>query len=510
MSLSVRTLTGETRVLPESEITILATQIRGRLVRPDTPDYDAVRAIWNTAIDRRPALIARCVSSADVVTAVNFAVAQGLLLSVRGGGHNIAGSALCDSGMTIDLSQMRNVRVDPERRRAWVQGGALLSDVDRSTQAHGLAVPLGINSTTGVGGLALGGGFGWLSRRFGHTVDNIVSAEVVTAAGELIHASASENTDLFWALRGGSGNFGVVTEFEFALHPVGPMILSGPVVHALDDAPAVLRAYRQAARDLPDEATCWFVLRKAPPLPFLAPEHHGRPVLILVMAYAGAVEKGELALQPMRAIGTPLADGVSPHPYAAWQAAFDPLLGPGARNYWKSNDFEELDDGTIELAVAATRTLPTNECEIFVAQLGGAAGRVAVDAMAYAHRHTRYTMNIHGRWQTAAEDQTVIDWVRHLYERSAPLSMGSVYVNFVPEAGEVRRVGAFGANETRLRRIKSTIDPSNVFRANVAIEPMPCGRSRSFIGRMTARLHGLRESSADVVSSAEGRRRIHP
>jgi hypothetical protein len=253
------------------------------------------------------------------------------------------------------------------------------------------------------------------------------------------------------------------------------MILSGPVVHALEDAPAVLRVYRQAARDLPDEATCWCVLRKAPPLPFLASGHHGRPVLILVMAYAGAIEQGEIALKALRASGSPLADGVSSHPYAAWQAAFDPLLAPGARNYWKSNDFEELEDETIDLMVSATRTLPTDECEIFVAQLGGAAGRVAVDAMAYPHRHNRYTMNIHGRWQTAAEDEKVIAWVRDLYEQSAPRSTGSVYVNFVPEAGEVRRVGAFGANEARLRRIKSVVDPMNMFRANVPIEPLRTG-----------------------------------
>jgi hypothetical protein len=237
----------------------------------------------------------------------------------------------------------------------------------------------------------------------------------------------------------------------------------------------VLRRYRQVARELPDEATCWFVLRKAPPLPFLKAEHHGAPVLILAMAYAGAIEQGEAALRPLREIGTPLADAVSPHPYAGWQAAFDPLLAPGARNYWKSNDFTELGDDVLDLMVAAARKLPTNECEIFVAQLGGAAGRVAADATAYAHRQTRYTMNIHGRWQTPADDEKVIAWARDLYARSAPLSTGSVYINFVPEAGEVRTVGPFGANEARLRRIKSELDPSNIFRANVPIEPLRTG-----------------------------------
>ena len=223
---------------------------------------------------------------------------------------------------------------------------------------------------------------------------------------------------------------------------------------------------------MPDEATCWFVLRKALLLPFLKPEHHGRPVLILAMAYAGSIEKGEVALRPLRNIGAPLADGVSPHPYASWQAAFDPLVAPRARNYWKSNDFTELTDDVIDLMVAATETLPTDECEIFTAQLGGAAGRIAEDATAYPHRGTQFTMNIHGRWQTSGDDEKGIAWVRDLYERSAPLSRGSVYINFVPEAGEVRSVGPFGANESRLRKIKSQFDPANMFRANVTIEPL--------------------------------------
>ena len=472
MTLTIQTSSGERRSLPESEINDLAASMRGRLVRPEASDYDEVRQIWNSMIDRRPALIARCHGPADVMVAVKFASKHEMVMSTRGGGHNIAGSALCDDGLTIDLSPMRGVRVEPAQRRAWVQGGALLGDIDHETQAFGLAVPLGINSTTGVGGLALGGGFGWLSRAFGHTVDNIVSADVVTATGNLLRASTTENVDLFWAIRGGSGNFGVVTGFEFKLHRVGPMVLSGPVIHALDKAPAVLRAYQKAVRDMPDEATCWFVLRKAPPLPFLKPEHHGRPVLILVMTYAGSIEKGEAALRPLRDIGIPLGDGVSPHPYAAWQAAFDPLLAPRARNYWKSNDFTELSDDVIDLMAAAAATLPTDECEIFTAQLGGAAGRVSEDAMAYPHRSTQFTMNIHGRWQTPGDDKKVTAWVRDLYERSAPLSTGSVYINFVPEAGEVRSVGPFGANETRLRTIKSRFDPTNMFRANVTIEPL--------------------------------------
>ena len=311
-------------------------------------------------------------------------------------------------------------------------------------------MPTGINSTTGIGGLALGGGYGWLSRPFGHTVDNITGADIVTADGKLHRVSETQNPDLFWAIRGGGGNFGVVTEFEFRLHEVGPMIMTGPVVHPLEQAGTVLRAYRDVAGALPDEATCWFVLRKAPPLPFLAPEEHGRPVLILVMAYAGSLEDGERVLAPLRRIVAPIGDGVSPHPYTGWQAAFDPLLGSGARNYWKSHDYAELFDPLIDLMVDAASALPTDECEIFTAQLGGAAGRVPPDAMAYAHRATRYTMNIHGRWHDAGQDALCTAWVRSVFEKAAPISDGSVYINFVPEPDEIRSKGAFGANEARL------------------------------------------------------------
>jgi FAD/FMN-containing dehydrogenase len=472
MKMTIRGTDGTTRTLAVELADRLAAEMRGRLIRAEDADFNDACEIWNGMIEQRPALIAECAGTADVMAAVRFAVAEGLLTSVRGGGHNIAGSALCDSGLMIDLSKMRSVRVDPQAQRARVQGGALLGDIDHETQAFGLAVPTGINSTTGIGGLALGGGYGWLSRAYGHTVDNIVSADIVTADGRMVRASAEENPDLFWAIRGGGGNFGVVTEFEFRLHKVGPMLMTGPVVHPLEGASDVLRAYRGIADKLPDDVTCWFVLRKAPPLPFLDSKDHGRPVLILVMAYAGSPTKGEQALAPLRAIGSPIGDGVSPHPYKGWQAAFDPLLGSGARNYWKSHDYEALSDDLIDLMTEAAGNLPTDECEIFAAQLGGAAARVSPNAMAYAHRRTRYTMNIHGRWQDPAEDTASISWVRDLFERAAPMSTGSVYINFVPEAGESRTVGPFGDNLARLREIKTKVDPTNLFRANVQIDPL--------------------------------------
>lgn len=443
---------------------------RGQVLARGDDGYDAARSIWNMMIDRRPGLILRCAGTADVISAVRFAAEHDLLVSVRGGGHNIAGSALCDGGVVIDLSPMRAVRVWPGERRAAVQGGALLGDLDHETQVFGLAVPTGINSTTGVAGLALGAGFGWLSRAFGHAADNMLAADIVTADGALRHVSEAVEPDLFWAIRGGGGNFGVVTNFEFRCHPVGPSFLSGPVVHRLEDARAVLREYRELARELPDKATCWTVLRLAPPLPFLDSKYHGRPVLILVMTYVGETAKGEAALARLRAIGRPLADGVSPHPYARWQAAFDDLLGPGARNYWKSHDLIDLSDAAIDLMVGAAETLPDEESEIFTAQLGGAAGRISSDAIAFPHRNHKYTVNMHGRWRDPAKDASCKAWVRTLFEAMAPHATGSVYSNFVPEL-ESRTVGPYGANQPRLEAVKKQFDPENRFRTNVNIAP---------------------------------------
>ena len=313
--------------------------LSGSLLTPDSPGYDEARTIWNAMIDRRPGLIVQCADANDVARAVRFARAHDLLVAVRGGGHNIAGNAVCDGGLMIDLSPMRTVRVDQAARTARVGAGATLGDVDRTTQGYGLATPLGVNSTTGIAGLTLGGGFGWLSRRLGLTIDNLLSAEVVTAEGEIVRASARENPDLFWAIRGGGGNFGIVTSFEFQLHPVGPEVLSGLVVHPLGEARDVLRFYRDFLPTTPEAFSCWFVLRQAPPLPFLAPEWHGKPILALAMCWSGELAEGERVAAPLRSFGKPLADVVAPNPYADWQTALDPLLTPGFRNYWKSHDF---------------------------------------------------------------------------------------------------------------------------------------------------------------------------
>lgn len=445
---------------------------RGEVITPDNPAYDEARQVWNAMIDKRPGLILRPTGVADVQAAVRFAIAHNLLISVKGGGHNIAGSAVCEGGLMIDLSNMRAVRVFASERRVSVQGGALLGDIDHETQAFELAVPLGINSTTGVAGLALGGGFGWLSRKYGHTADNILSMDVVTPDGEFRHASEHENTDLFWALRGGSGNFGIVTSFDFRCYPLNPSFLSGPVIFAIDDAAAALREYRRIAKELPDEATCSFVFRKAPPFPFLDARHHGETVLILAMTYVGSISDGEKILAPLRAIGSPIGDGVSPHPFVGWQAAFDPLVAPRVRNYWKSNDFIDLPDEIIEIMVAAAEQMPSDECEVFTAHLGGASGQIATDKIAFPHRSHNFTMSAHGRWQDQKQDQECMAWVRKFFADTTAYATGGVYVNFVPEEEDGREIGPYGENQTRLETIKYLIDPENRFRSNVNILPV--------------------------------------
>ncbi len=448
-----------------------AAQLRGSLLDGSAPSYEEARKVWNGMIDCKPRFIVRCASAADAAAAVNFARDNGLAVAVRGGGHNIAGNAVCEGGLVIDFSQMRAVQVDAANKRARIEPGATLADVDRETQKFGLAIPVGINSTTGIAGLTLGGGFGWLSRKFGLTIDSLLSADVVTASGEQLHASPAENPDLFWALRGGGGNFGVVASFEFALHEAGPEMLSGLVVHPFDAAEEVLKSYRQALETAPDELSCWAVMRKAPPLPFLPPEWHGKEVLILAICYCGDMAAGEKAAAGLRSIGKPIADVVGPHPFVNWEQAFDPLLAPGARNYWKSHDFAELSDPAIETLLEAASRLPSPECEVFIAQLGGAVSRVAPDATAFPQRNAHYVMNVHSRWREPSQDQQCISWARDLFEAAKPHAIGTAYVNFMPSDETDRVEAAYGGNYRRLAEIKRRYDPGNFFRVNQNVRP---------------------------------------
>jgi FAD/FMN-containing dehydrogenase len=457
--------------LQAKKVDELKARVQGDVVLPQDEAYDSARTIWNAMVDKHPALIVRCAVDADVVGAVNFARDNGLPLAVRGGGHNIAGSALCDGGIVVDLSKMKSVRVDAGARRASVEGGATLGDFDAAAQAHGLATPLGINSTTGVAGLTLGAGFGWLSRKYGMTIDNLESAEVVTAAGEVLRASASEHPDLFWALRGGSGNFGAVTRFEFRLHPVGPNLLSGLIVYPLAEAEAVLQRYRDFVAAAPDELTVWTVLRKAPPLPFLPEKVHGQEVVVLALLYAGDPGAGQALIEPLRRFGNVQGEHIGVQPYAAWQQAFDPLLTPGARNYWKSHNFATLDDGLFDAVIEYVGKLPSPQCEIFFGAIGGATARPKPDATAYPHRDARFVMNVHGRWDGRSDDERCIAWSRAFFNASAPYASGGAYVNFLTADEGDRVRAAYGSNYERLAQVKRKYDPANLFSTNQNIKP---------------------------------------
>jgi FAD/FMN-containing dehydrogenase len=460
------------KLLPEAIIGEFKSNFQGDALIPGDAGYEEVRQIWNAMIDRRPVLIGRCISPEDVANAVRFSRKHNLLVSVRGGGHNIAGNAVCDDGLMIDLSLMKSIHVDPKVKRATVEPGCTLADLDAATQKHGLATPLGINSTTGVAGLTLGGGFGWLSRKFGMTIDNLLSADVVTADGNQLHASETENSDLFWGLRGGGGNFGIVTNFEFQLHPVGPNVLSGLIVFPFDEAKSVITQFARFTETMPDDLNIWMVSRKAPPLPFLPEAVHGNTVVVLAIFYAGDPAEGEKLIEPLRGFGTPHGEQIGVQPFTAWQQTFDPLLTKGARNYWKSHNFSRLSDGVIETMIEFAGTLPLPQCEIFIGTMGGQTTRVAPEAMAYSNRDANYVMNVHGRWESAADDARCISWAREFFTRSKPFASNGAYINFLTEEETNRIASAYGSNYNRLVELKQKYDPTNHFRMNQNIRPV--------------------------------------
>jgi FAD/FMN-containing dehydrogenase len=467
-----RTPTGDTIAIAKERVDALRTALRGSLVFPTDPGYDVARTLWNSMIDRRPAAVVRAAGASDVMQAVNFAREHGLLLAVRGGGHNIAGKAACDGGLMLDLSAMKSVRVDPVLAHAHVEPGALLSDFDRETQAFGLSTPTGINSTTGMAGLTLGGGFGWQSRKRGLTIDNLLGVDVVLASGELVQANAKQNADLFWAIRGGGGNFGVVTSFEYQLHKLGPEVLAGLIVYPFEQAPKVFEGWRRFTAKASDDMTAWLVLRKAPPLPFLPTSVHGTEVVVVAFCWIGELSRGnELAAQ-LRGFGTPAGEHVGAMPFVNWQTAFDPLLEPGARNYWKSHDFKAVTGDVERILCEAVGRLPSAECEVFIGHLGGAVNRVPAGATAYPHRDVEYIANVHTRWRESSDDTKCIAWARGLFDALTPHATGGVYVNFMPE-DETQRVaaGAYGPNYARLAELKAKYDSANLFCLNQNIRP---------------------------------------
>ncbi|HYA29208.1 MAG TPA: FAD-binding oxidoreductase [Acidobacteriota bacterium] len=445
--------------------------VKGSVLVPEDPGYKEARQVWNAMIDRRPAMIVQCADADDVPPAIAFARRNKLEISIRGAGHNIAGNALCDDGLTIDFSNMKTVRVDAVKRRAYVEPGATLADLDEATQAHGLATPVGINSTTGIAGLTLGGGFGWLTRKYGMTIDNLVSVDLITADGNKIRASENQHEDLFWAIRGGGGNFGVVTQFEFQLFPVGPEIFAGLMVFPFSQAKQVLNRYRDFVNSAPEDLNVWVVLRKAPPLPFLPESVHGKEVVVLPIFYSGAAEKAEKLIAPLRKFGDAHGEHLGVQPYVAWQKAFDGLLTPGARNYWKSHNFIQLADGALDSIIEYARKLPSPACEIFIGLIAGAPNRIAPDVMAYGHRDARFVLNVHGRWNESQDDAKCIGWARQFFAASAPYASAGAYVNFMTAEEGDRVAAAYGSNYGRLKEIKKRYDPENVFHLNQNIKP---------------------------------------
>jgi FAD/FMN-containing dehydrogenase len=459
-------------VLGDGTVAELAEAVRGEVIRPGDAAYDEARAIWNGAHDRRPALILRCAGVADVIRGVEFARSQDLLLAVRGGKHSIPGFSTCDDGMVLDLSPMQAVRVDPEAGTARAEAGVTWSVFDHETQAYGLATTGGLVSSTGVAGFTLGGGIGWLMRKHGLTCDNLLSADVVTADGRLVHASAEENADLFWGLRGGGGNFGVATSFEYSVHPVGPTITGGAIFYPGDRAAEILRFYREWVQDVPDELTSVANLLTCPPAPFLPEAWHGKPLVAIIPVHCGSLEDGERAVRPLRGLGEPVADLLGPIPYVAMQSLIDPLWGPGAHSYMKAGWMGGLDDAAIDTLVRHRDEVTSPKTEIHVHHMGGAVARVPADATAFGDRGAPFLLNVLASTFTADGYDDAVSWAQDLHGAMEPALTGGTYVNFLSNEGEERVRDAYGQDKyDRLVALKDAYDPTNLFRLNQNIAP---------------------------------------
>jgi FAD/FMN-containing dehydrogenase len=464
---------------PSASVPAMATQVRrlhhfdGELLAPGDAGYDEARTVWNGAVDRHPAIIARCTGPADVASAIRLARERDLPLAVRGGGHSIGGLSVCDGGLVIDLSPMRAIAVDPRARTARAGAGVLWGELDAATQAHGLATVGGIVTHTGIAGLTLGGGIGWLMRRHGAVVDNLLSADLVTVDGEAIRAAEDERPELFWGLCGGGGNFGIVTSFEYRLHEVGPTVLAGPMYFALEDAPEVLRFYRDFAAEAPDELTTILNLRPAPPLPLIPEDLHGSPVLMVGVCYAGPLEHGEALLRPLRRFGRPVVDAIGPRPYTELQRLFDATAPHGWHYYWKTCEVPPLEDRAIDLLCEQAARITSPRSYIIAFQLGGAVARVAADATAFTQRDAAHNVNINAVWLPGdPEAERHVQWANDAYAALAPAARDRSYVNFLAEEPQERVRAAYGARTyERLVALKRRYDPANVLRLNQNIDP---------------------------------------
>jgi FAD/FMN-containing dehydrogenase len=443
---------------------------RGQVLQAGDAGYDEARTVWNGMIDKRPALIARCTGTADVVAALAHARAAGLDVAVRGGGHNVAGNAVNDGGLVIDVSPMQGIRVDPAEQRVRAQGGVTWGALDHETQLHGLATVGGVVSTTGIAGLTLGGGIGQLTRRYGLACDNLTSVDVVTAGGEVVTASDRENTDLFWALRGGGGNFGVATSFEFKLHPVGPIVVGGLMAWQAEKRRDVLEFYREFVRTMPDELGLNCLFLSAPPLPFIPAELHFQPIVAIAGCYAGAIEEGQAATAALHEFGPPDVDLIGPMPYVALQQMFDDGFPRGIRTYWKAGYLPELSDGAVDAYVEQTAAIPSPMTLIECQVLGGAFA--ASNDSAFGNRDAAFLYNIVAAWTDPSEDDTQVAWARSMYEAMRPHETGGVYVNYLTDEGQDRVKAAYGPERyARLQAVKAKYDPENVFRGNQNIQP---------------------------------------
>ena len=461
--------------LDEQVFAAFSSSLRGACLTAASPGYDEARGIWNALADKHPAIIVQCTGAADVIEAVNFARQHGLLVAVRGGGHNVAGNATCDGGLVIDLSKMRTVRVDPVGRRAWAGGGATIGDVDHETQAFGLATPLGIVSETGIAGLTLCGGLGWLRSKHGMSCDSLVSADVVTADGQLVTASATENSDLFWSLRGGGGNFGIVISFEYQLHPVGPMVTMCAPFYALDRGGDVIRRWRDYVVDAPDDFTSAITLWSIPPSAPFPTELHGEAVVIPAGVHIGKLSDGAKYIQPLRELGKPLLDLSGPWTFKAVQTAFDPFFAKGERlNYWKSLYLDKLDDEVIDRIVARAQDRPSPWALIDIWKLGGAMARVRPEETALGARDAPFLLSIDTSWTDSEQTEQSIAWTRAFWAEMRPFARDRVYLNFPGqgEEGEALLRASYGdSNYERLVDVKCKYDPKNLFRLNQNIRP---------------------------------------
>lgn len=456
------------------EVDQLENQIRGNIITPESNRYDEARSVWNGLIDKRPALIVRCMNTGDVVDAINFARQNNLLVSIRGGGHNVAGNAVCDDGLVIDLSEMKGIHVDPKARTARVQPGADWGDLDKETQLYGLVAPGGQVSMTGVAGLTLGGGMGYLRRKWGLSCDNLLSAEIVTAEGKILTASKDENEDLFWALRGGGGNFGVVTSFEFQLHELGPQIYGALTIYPFDDASSVLRKWRDFTLDTPEEVTCDAYIWGMPPLPNVPEKMHWAPVVIISGMYAGSVDEGKTLFQPVSEFGNPLEDMSGPRPYVEMQSDLDPLFADGQLYYWKSLFADAMSDELIDEVVAHAADKPSKQCLFALRTLGGAMSEVPEEATAYGNREAMFNISIDNTWQDHSKTDDMITWTRKAWSDLREQTGGGVYVNFAGfgEEKDTLTRAIHGKNYDRLQQVKTTYDPDNFFRVNQNIKPV--------------------------------------